>query len=161
MIDFMRMAESMKSHGFQNIRLDAEYGGVPFRLVAEARAGLVKQTILISSVSTLDKNEALRIGEEFLRIDGTSRGVWVGKIFTYCLFAEKVDRDAATELAERIRKNDLKASNFVKGGGGAILIFDISTRGFAGGYYPRFVGINILADVIGETMASSDSSTHG
>lgn len=151
MIDVEKMARLMESHGYRNVKPFSDYQGVPFQIVAEGKAGLVKQTILVSSIQELDEGQAVRITEDFIRIDCESRSYSVGKIFLYCLFVEMTDSGIALDLLARIRKNDRKASNLLKGGGGAIIIVDISSRKI-GSYIPRLGGAKELAMTIGDLL---------
>jgi hypothetical protein len=144
--------QSMIDHGFRKIHKDAEYGGVVFRVLGEARAGLVMQTMLVTWMPVLGEKEAARIEDEFIRVDKASKSLWFGKIFMLCVFADKIDENVGANLVERIRKNAMKVSNLSKGGGGGIAMYGLSKVEEAGVFYPRAVGWNAIVEIIGDAL---------
>jgi hypothetical protein len=127
-IDFVKMAGLMESHGFVNVNLNSEYLGIPFQLVAEGKVGLVKQTVIVSSLRELNQTEALRIAEIWNRLDNADKSHWRGKLFTYCIFADEVQQDAAGWLTKRVREIDRNQSQWVIGGIGALFVIEVTTK---------------------------------
>ncbi len=145
--DIAKIASIFRSHGFTNVSVNSDYLGLLFPIVAEGPAGLVRQTVLVSVFRFLDRARAAIIADDFKMLDEKARSLWVGKIFTYCVLVEIWDKDAVCSLVESIRQNDVTPSNFVKGGGGAIVLVNMATKEVRS-YIPRLVGIRDLAKAV-------------
>jgi len=124
--DLVKMAELMEANGYKNVRLSGEHLGIPFQIVAEGKAALNKSTVLVRYIKDLDAVQAARIGDEFLDIDKQSRSVLWGKVFLYCLMADRVDVEPAAKLLNRLHDNEYRLTN-IGGGGGAMLIVEVTT----------------------------------
>lgn len=127
MIDLVKMSGLMESNKYRNVRISAEHLGIPFQIVGEGKAGLNKLIVLVKCIQELNDQEAARIAEEFVRMDDQSRSYLLGKVFLYCLIADRTNLEVASALLKRLHDNENRLSNTGKGGGGAMMIVDVST----------------------------------
>jgi len=125
-MDLVKMSELMQANGYKNVSLSAEHLGIPFQIVAQGKAGLNKSTVLIRYINNLNEEEATKMEDEFLRIDKQSRKVVIGRVFLYCLMADKVDPETPTKLLSRLYDHEHKLTT-IGTGGGAMVIVEVST----------------------------------
>jgi hypothetical protein len=125
-VDLVKMSELMQANGYKNVRLSAEHLGIPFQIVAQGKAGLNKLTVLVRYIKDLNEEEATKLEDEFLRIDKQSRKIVIGRVFLYCLMADKVEIETATKLLNRLYDYEHKLTT-IGTGGGAMIIVEVST----------------------------------
>lgn len=151
MIDSNIVMKIMEALGFSNVMSNAEFMGEKFQILGEGKAGLQKQKVLISSITALDADAALNLAEIMNKVDNKSRSLWIGKLFTYCIFVDKLDTNARALLFDRFIENRRKASNLAKGGGGGLVVVDMENKKVDSNI-PRIYGIQIISDLIKEVL---------
>jgi len=128
-VDLPRIAKMMESRGFRNVRLSAEYEGVQFQIVADARIGLQKMTTVIRVVDELDGVSAERIADEFLRLHKVKSSYIFGTFFLYCLITERRYVRSSSWLLDAIHKGTHGSKDTYGAGGGHMIVADVASGG--------------------------------
>lgn len=131
MVDLRRIVQMMESRGFRNVRMSADYEGVQFQIVADAKIGLQRMTTVVRVVDELDVVAAERIADEFLGLHKMRSSYVFGTFFLYCLITERKYMRSSSWLLDTVHNGTHGSKDTYGAGGGHMIVVDVASGGFS------------------------------